>query len=257
MKKILLTGFFLMIPFFYTIAQTGKVVLIEGFSETGCGACAQYDSSFQALINANSEKVVLINYHCHYSLDTFYTYYKACNERYGYYTNMSGFPSAMANGKEPIKKSSHLSYINQTLINKLYDEEPHFKFDISCKSAGKGNSHKTNIQIKATALKEYPGKYLRLYIAITENNIDHEKRYKKKSVNGINIFNHILRALIPTVDGILIGPQKVGKVNKIKASFVNDDKEIDFKEVRIVAYVQDLITKEVFGAAVTKEHPFK
>ncbi len=256
MKKILLPALFLLFQFINSFAQTGNVVLIEEFTETGCGACSEYDSSFQALTNANSEKVAVINYHCFYSLDTFYTYYKACDKRFGYY-NLSGYPSAMANGMQPEKNSSHLSYVNESLINTLYNKAPKFKFDIACTSTGKGKSHCTSIKVKATALKNNPGKDLRLFIAITENNIDHEKRYKKKSVNGVNEFNHILRGLLPGPDGTLIGSQKVGKVNKIKATFINDDKEINYKEIRVVVYIQDQATKEVFGAAVTKEHPFK
>ena len=257
MKKVILLGLFLTIPFISLFAQTGNLVLIEEFTETGCGACSQYDSSFQALTNANAEKVVVLNYHCFYSLDTFYTYYKACDKRSGFYGNIVGFPSALANGQLPEKSSSHLSYINQSLINRLYNREPQFKFDIVSTSTGKGDRHSTSIKVKATALKAYTGKNLRLFIAITENNIDHEKRYNKKSVNGVNAFNHILRAHVPGPDGILIGPQKAGKVNKLSASFANDDKEINFKEVRVVVFVQDMTTKEVLGAAVTKEHPFK
>ena len=113
MKKVLLSGLFFLIPFIYSSAQSGNMVLVEEFTETGCGACAEYDSSFQVFTNANADKIALINYHCFYALDTFYTYYKACDKRYNYY-GASGYPSAMANGKEPGKGSSHLSYVNQT-----------------------------------------------------------------------------------------------------------------------------------------------
>ena len=256
MKKVILTGLFLFFTLIYSAAQTGNVVLIEEFTETGCGACSQYDSSFQALTNANSEKVVVINYHCFYALDTFYTYYKACDKQSSFYGNIVGFPSAIVNGQLPEKNSSHLSYANQSLIDKLYNREPQFKFDIISTSTGKGNHHSSSIRVKATALKAYPGKDLRLFIAITENNINHEMRYNKKSVNGVNNFNHILRAHVPGPDGFLIGPQIKGKVNKIKASFTNNDKEVDYKEVRVVVYIQDMKTKEILGAATTKNHPF-
>ena len=256
MKKVILTGLFLFFTLIYSVAQKGNVVLIEEFTETGCGACSQYDSSFQALTNANAEKVVVINYHCFYALDTFYTYYMACDKRSSFYNNIIGYPSAIVNGQLPEKNSSHISYVNQALINKLYDREPQFKFDISSIPTGKGKKHSTSIRIKATALKAYPEKDLKLFIAITENNIDHEKRYNKKAVNGVNNFNHILRAHVPGPDGFLIGSQLKGKVNKIKASYSNDDKEIDYKEVRIVVYIQDMKTKEILGAATTKNNPF-
>ena len=95
-----------------------------------------------------------------------------------------------------------------------------------------------------------------VFIAITENNIDHEKRYNKKAVNGVNNFNHILRAHVPDQDGFLIGSQIKGKVNKIKTSYTNDDKEINYKEVRMVVFIQDVNTKVVLGAAVMNKNPF-
>ena len=72
MKKILLL---ISISFYSLIAlsQTGRRVLVEEFSETGCGACAEYDSAFQVMTNANADKISVINYHCFYMLDTFFT----------------------------------------------------------------------------------------------------------------------------------------------------------------------------------------
>jgi hypothetical protein len=256
MKKGFHFGLFLILFSFAANAQTGNRVLIEEFTETGCGACSQYDSAFQALTNANAEKVAVLNYHCFYALDTFYTYNKACDTRYAQY-DLTGFPSAAVNGKKPSPSSGHLSYVNQSLIDKLYDTPPQFKFDIKCKASNKGNSHSTKITVTATALKDYEGKDLRLLVVATENNINHEQRYHAKAVNGVNEFNHIVRAFLPDKEGTPIGDQKSGKVNTVKVAFTNDDKEINFKEVRIVAFIQDSKTHEIIGSAVTTEHPFK
>jgi hypothetical protein len=240
----------------YTFAQSGNRVLIEEFTETGCGACAQYDSAFQALTNANSEKVAVLNYHCYYALDTFYTYNKACDTRYAQY-NLEGFPSAAVNGKKPSPTVGHLSYVTQSLIDKLYDTPPQFKIEIAAKADNKGDNHKTKLTVTATALKDYPGNDLRLMVVATENNINHFERYHNKAVNGINEFNHIVRAFIPDKEGSEIGEQKAGKVNTVKLSFRNDDKEMNYKEVRIVAFIQDSKTHEILGSTVTSEHPFK
>ena len=113
------------------------------------------------------------------------------------------------------------------------------------------------IKVTATALIDYPGNDLRLLVAVTENNINHEERYHKKSVNGVNEFNHIIRAFLPDIEGSPIGEQKKGKSNTVKVAFTNDEKEMNYKEVRIVAFIQDSKTHEVLGTAVSKEHPFK
>src|SRR5687767_4961989 len=110
-------------------AQTGRIILIEEFVETACSACAQYDSAFQAVTNGNADKVAVINFHCHYRLDPFYTFNKACDERYEEY-KLSGFPCAMMNGRNPVPSSSHMSYVTQLRIDALYNQPALFKFDI-------------------------------------------------------------------------------------------------------------------------------
>jgi hypothetical protein len=255
MKKSILIVMFLTCLQGYTNAQTGSRVLIEEFTETGCGACAQYDSAFQALTNSLSDKVAVLNYHCFYMLDTFYQYNKACDNRYIQY-QLHGYPQAVANGMPGDLKSTHITGITRQHLEKLYNQEPNYQFEIAGKSTGKKDVHSTEIKVKVKALKEVPGKDLRLFIAVTENNINHIERYHKKSINEINEFNHIVRAFIPTIDGTPIGEIKAGKTATFKASFTNDDKEINYKEVEVVVFVQDYTTKEVLGTAVLKGHPF-
>ncbi|HXH19230.1 MAG TPA: Omp28-related outer membrane protein [Chitinophagales bacterium] len=240
----------------FAAAQTGRVVLIEEFAETGCSACAQYDSAFQAITDAHADKVAVINFHCHYKSDPFYTFNKACDKRYAYY-GLSGFPCAMMNGRNPAPASSHISFVTPARINALYSQEPQFEFDIQSKTTGSGNTRTARIEVAATSLKDNPSKDLALFIVVTENNIIYEERYGSKSVNGINRFNHIMRAMLPDEEGTPIGAQTKGKMNNVEVTFANDEKEINYTEVRIVAFVQDKTTKEVLGAAVTKEHPFK
>ena len=255
MQKTILLAILMFTSSIGSNAQTGNLVLIEQFTETGCGACAQNDSAFNALINANTDKVAVISYHCYYTLDPFYAYNKAGYDRYAFYQMKDGFPSAMVNGKKPNTNSAHLSYVKEPVINAAYNQPPQFKFNISCTSTGKGNIHSASINVIATALKANPSQNLRLFVVITENNINYEQRYHSKSTNSINEFNHIMRAMLPDT-GNVIGEQTEGKINKVKVIFTNDDKEINFKEVRIIVFVQDYETREILGTAVTNDHPF-
>ena len=257
MKKIIITAFFIITCSICTHAQTTNVVLIEEFTETGCGACSQYDSSFQALTNANADKVAVINYHCFYTGDPFFAYNKTGDQRYNFYGIKDGFPSVMMNGKKAGSTSAHMHYVNQRGIDAMYNMPAQFKFDIQYKSTGKGAVHSADIKVAATALKDNASTNLRLFVVSTENNIDYKERFKSMAVNGINDFNHILRAILPDTNGIVLSAQITGNVNNAKVSLINDDKEINYKEVQIVVFIQDIITKEILGAATLKESPFK
>jgi hypothetical protein len=238
--------------FHFANAQTGNVVLIEQFTETGCGACSQYDSAFQAMIRANSEKVAVINYHCFYKLDTFYTYNRSCDVRYGVYAIKDGYPTAIANGKKPGVTSAHMSFVKESVINKFYEEPPKFKIEITKTPDKKIKGNNEVIKIKATPLEESTSKDIRIFVAITENNINYFERYKTKTPNGLNYFDNIIRAMLPDTGGFQIGPIKSGKAKEIKVTYINDDKEVNFKETKIIAFVQDMETKEILGTSVLK-----
>jgi len=233
-------------------AQSGNVVLIEQFTETGCGACSQYDSAFQAMIRANSEKVAVINYHCFYKLDTFYTYNQSCDKRYGVYEIKDGYPTAIANGKKPGVTSAHMTFVKESVINKYYEEPPKFKIEISKSPDKKIKGNNEVIKVKATPLQENPSKDIRIFVAITENNINYFERYKTKTPNGLDHFDNIIRAMLPDTGGYQIGSVKTGKAKEVKVTYINDDKEINFKETKIIAFVQDMETKEILGTSVLK-----
>lgn len=257
MKKKLLAAILFFIPTMFAFAQTGNTVLVETFTETGCGACAEYDSAFNALMNANAEKVAVLNYHCFYSADAFKNYTRAGDQRYAFYPVKGGFPSGVVNGKKPLPDSFHILYVNAPLIDKEYNKPAQFKVDITSKSTGKGNVHSADIVVKATALKDYPDKDVRVFVVVTENNINYKDRYHVLATNGVKNFTHIVRAMLPDSSGTVIGAQSNGKTKKVKVSYTNDDNEINYKEVRVVAFVQDVETKEVLGTALMNESPFK
>ncbi len=238
-------------------AQTGNVVLIEVFSETGCGACAEYDSSFKALTDTNADKVAVISYHCFYSQDPFFTYNRTGDQRYAFYKIKDGFPTAMVNGKKAGETSAHLYFVKAPVIQTMYNQPAQFNLDVRCVRSKKNNLNTAELKLKVTALKENPSKDLRLFVVATENNIDYKERYHSTTSNGLNTFNHIMRAMLPDTNGIVISPQTIGKVNKAIISYTNDDKEIHFNEVQFIVFVQDIVSKEVLGATVVKETPVK
>ncbi len=255
MKIISPLIFALTILSFCSFAQKGNPVLIETFSETGCGACAAYDSAFQAVIKANAEKVVVINYHCYYTMDSLYQYNKICDQKYGYY-DIKGFPGAMINGQMPNSTSSHMTYITSAVIDKHYNTDKLFDFDITFKPKKNKENHSVDILINTTSLKESPGQDLRLYVVITEDNIDYEKRFKTKSTNGKNDFSDIMRTYLPDSGGTALNAYKSGMMSSIKVNYTNDDKNIDYKEVQVVVFVRDVATKKILGVATKKEGMF-
>ena len=64
----------------------------------------------------------------------------------------------------------------------------------------------------------------------TKNNINYKERYHATAVNGLTVFNHIARMLLPDSSGAIVKASAAGKSETIKVSFTNDDKEINYKD---------------------------
>jgi hypothetical protein len=251
-KAILLILFSILVNNLF--AQERNVVLIESFSETGCGFCAKEDSAYNALMRSKYDKVAVINYHCFYKLDTFYQYNKASDHRYLYY-KLKGVPAGLINGLYPVKFSSYITFIKSELIDSLYSKPPQINFQVSYSPFSKNNSNGTKIKIKGTALKDIPLDSLSLFVVVTESNINHIERYKKKSVYGINEFDHIMREMLTGKEGKLIGKLEKGKTFSTSLTYTNNDATINFKETQVIVFLQDLTSGEVFGTTVSK-HPY-
>jgi hypothetical protein len=239
-----------------TSAQTNNVVLIEVFTETGCGACAQNDSAFQSIVKENEGKVAVIAFHCYYSLDRFYQYNKACDQRYVYY-GLKGYPSATVNGAKAGGTSEHLAYVTTPVIDKIYSKPKQFDISISTKGNMQGDKHTTEINVNTKSLNDFSEKDLRLFVAVTESNIDYEKRFKEKAVNEVKIFNNIFRTFLTDSLGKPMKNIHVNKENMEKFVLKSEDTGINYEEVRIVAFIQDINSKEILGAAVSRKNPFK
>ena len=100
-------------------AQNQRVLLLESFTNTGCGPCAAYNPAMDALIANNADKIAAIKYHVNWpsSADPMYLHNTAENGARTSYYNVTGVPQVVIDGT---RFSGNPNQVTQGIIDQLY-----------------------------------------------------------------------------------------------------------------------------------------
>ena len=99
-KTTLIVASLLMLISLKINAQNERILLLESFTNTGCGPCAMYNPGMDALIAANPDKVVAIKYHVNWpsSADPMYLHNTSENGNRVSYYGVNSVPHVVVDG---------------------------------------------------------------------------------------------------------------------------------------------------------------
>lgn len=246
-------------PFTSRISNSGRVVVVELFTGAQCPPCIAADLAFDALTKTyKPTEVVLLQYHVHIpGPDPLTT---PDNEaRQAYYSRVArGTPTILVNGQPGAEgggsrfeaQDKYHEYLN--LIKPLLEAPARAKI----KAAAVQKGDKIEITAEVADL-ETPGEKVRLRLALIEEEVQY------KGGNRLPLHHHVVRAMPGGVHGLaLTGP--TGKqavtvdLEKLrqeltayldtfakKNPFPNPNRPLAFKNLRVVAFVQNDETKEI------------
>ncbi len=246
--------------------QSDRVAVFELFTGAQCPPCVAADVAFDGLMKSyKPTELVLIQYHMHIpgpdpltNPDT--------EARWQYYGNLRGVPSALFNGKqqaEPKERGgggmaqSEAKYKQyKRIIDPILDEENSIKLGGSVTTKG----DKIAIKIDVDGIKE-ASDHLKLRLVLVEESI------KYPGGNGIRFHHHVVRAMPGGADGFAIKEKSASKTaevdlaalrkslkeylenyEKTEREFANPDKPLAFKNLRVIAMLQDDGTKDILHA---------
>lgn len=209
-------------------------------------------------VKNNPGKVILLAYQCNVEpkpLENDLLANKDCQQRKRFY-GFTYVPYACFNGRSAGNNFNPNS-ITDNLINQEFQKAPNFTFSIATRSTSV-SPHSCAITVTATALSDYTSQSpISLFAAIIEDSIDYQKVYGQAAKNGKNDYNHVLRKLLPDTTGKNIGNQKAGQNNSAEFTYTNDEKYQNHKNIRVIAFIQDMGSKSILGAFLTQTHPFQ
>ncbi len=250
MKKI----FTLLFAFFVTAslltAQSNRVVMVEEGTQASCPPCASQNPAFDALLDANADKVVVLKYQTSWpgfdqmNLDN----PTEVQDRVDYYS-FEGVPSGYVNGVAVADDCNAYAgapiCLAQGEIDAAYSETS--AFDMAIEAYTDETNTILTIMGSVTATADVSGD-LRLRVALTEKTI---YAYDVPGgTNGETSFHHVLKKFIGGSMGFdLEDNWTAGQTYEINETLDLSTLPIyNIEELEVVAFVQDDNTKAIHQA---------
>lgn len=227
----------------YSQQLTNKnIVIVENFTNTGCGPCAKFAPVLDQVVNDKLGDVICLKCHGSYPdrEDPFYLSEQAnLDQRIAFY-GINSYPTLLINGTETRYS------LSPTLLGAMFDNarETDMKYDItmSCSSA----DHKLKVEGDVSSNTDVTdASSLRLFAVAIEEYYKAPKAYS----NGESEMEYVAKRFMPDGNGAAIA-QSIEKDTPYNFSFsCSLDNFYDENELGVVAFVQDINTKQIVASA--------
>ncbi len=235
-------------------AQYQRMVLFEEFTQASCGPCASQNPAFNALLDDNLDKATSIKYQTSWpGFDPMHNHNPSqVNTRVSYY-GVTGVPTAIMDGAYAANDcGAYLgapACVNQTDIDNQYAVESPFYMELTHTVANDYGS--VDVELYIATNDNVSGNFV-AHIVVVERAIIFETA---PGSNGEKEFYNVMKRMLPAATGTEIsdswGP---GDATTILESW-NFENVYDPSEIAIVAFIQDVTTKEVMQAAYSAPAP--
>jgi hypothetical protein len=235
-----------------------RVVLLELFTGAQCPPCVPADLACDALLQTyKPSEVVLLQYHLHAPAPDPLT--NADDEKRAQFYNVAGTPALFLNGKEgpPVGGLKQHTREHYKTLRKLLDEELEAPAQAQLKLSADRKGDRIAIQAEVAGLKQAQ-EDVRLRLVLVEDMVRYTGR------NGLRLHHHVVRVLPGGVDGLAVkdGSAKQSVTVSVpelsqslltyltnsKRRFLDGERPLDLKHLKVIALVQDDKTKEVLQA---------
>jgi hypothetical protein len=246
--------------------KSERIALVELFTGAQCPPCVAADVAFDAALRTyKPSQAIFLQYHLHVPRPDPLTNADAERREKYYGDEIQGTPTAFVNGKaaKPMGGPKALSKSSYDALKEQTDEELEKDADGKIKLVLERKGDKINVKAEVSDLAK-AGEKVRLRLVLVEDVVPYA------GTNGQRLHHHVVRAFPggtegfalnrkkPNVQNLTVSLTEVGKgLNEYldgagkKQPFLDDDRPLDLKHLKIVAFVQDDETKEILQAAQT------
>jgi len=245
MKKLLLVS----AAFFfgtYAFSQSQRLVLFEEFTSENCPPCAATNPGVNALLNANSTKVVSIKYQNDIPSPGPMYYHNTVDveARQTVYANNYS-PNGILDGNVYNDQPATLT---QTTISNRYAVASPFTITVSHYLSPAHDSIYAHATITCS---QAVSATMVAHMVVIERNIYFTTA---PGSNGEKTFEGVMKKMLPTSSGTsMAASQTVGLVTNLDYSWKLAN-VYDTNQLAVVAFVQNTSTKEVYQAGYSRTH---
>ena len=236
----------------FTIVSTAlnaqsRVVLIEQFTNSSCPPCGAASPSVFAYANANPSQVAVIAYHTLFPYNNDSMYFEnptEATQRVNYYS-VAGVPSSIMDGNVYSGSTNPFIATISTSVNNRLTVAPRYTIQASGLTLN-GNQLSGSINFKSLTATNL-GETLKAQVVVVEKNVLKSAYAASPGANSETEYGYVMRKMLPDASGtplvnLALNGTDVVNVNWTLTNIKNKG------EVRVVAFVQNTTTKEVYQA---------
>lgn len=219
-----------------------KIVLLEDFANVSCDPCVPANEILHKLSSEYSGKIAIIKFPANFPAenDPLYLDAKEYSDSRMKYYNIYAVPTVFVDGiTSPV--SSDVNSVKNAIDQQLAKTP---LFDISLEKTIKGSVIEVSSEIKLISDQNIPLENIVIHTIVMEEEISFTT---PPGTNGEKTFYDVVRKMVPGIEG-----QKLALKNKIqKVNFSIDiQSKWNTSKLKIVMFLQNKITKEVFQAGI-------
>ncbi|HRF40826.1 MAG TPA: Omp28-related outer membrane protein [Saprospiraceae bacterium] len=251
MKQLLPALLLLLLPAL-TNAQAVRRVMVESFTQASCGPCASQNPAFNALLQSNGDKVVLLKY------QTNWPGYDPMNEqnpsevaaRVTYYQTTS-VPNVRLDG---VQNAGVASAVTQAMINNRLNQSTPIDMTLDHQISAGFDSIFIQCKIKNLGATEFNPGGVVLHTAVTEKQILFPTA---PGSNGEVDFKSVMRKMLPNASGAALAAIPAGDSVTITYAAALPSYIYNFARIGVVAFVQKTSDRQVYQAVESFPKPLQ
>lgn len=246
MKKYISSILVLIFANIIVFAQQ-RVVLIEQFTNSSCPPCASYSPLVYDHVNNNPTICCAVAFHTSfpYSNDSMYwDNTTESDQRVGYYA-VSGVPYSIVDGNVYDGPSTVFTSVISSTVSDRATVAPKYIIQ-STNFILNGNQLSGSFKFISTNSSN-SGENLVAHIVVIEKNVLKSAYLASPGSNSETSYEYVMRKMLPDTDGMVLVNTAINGSDSTLINWpLNKIKDVD--ELRVVVFVQNNTTKEVYQA---------
>jgi thiol-disulfide isomerase/thioredoxin len=223
-----------------TVAQN-RVVLIEQFTNSGCGSCAAYTPTVYNYLNNNPADVVGVSYHASFPYNDSMHYENPtdANARINFY-NIGGVPHSVVDGNYFDNSTNVLNPTIATTINTRKAIAPAYEITNPTLTLV-GNQLSGTFAFKSLNTSTAN---LVAHVVVIEKDVLKSSYAASPGNNSETHYPYVMRKMFPTANGTILSNTTINGTDSINLNWTLAHIKNN-AQLRVVAFVQNTTTKEV------------
>ncbi len=229
--------------------QQGRTVLIEQFTNSGCPPCAVSTPSVYQFGRNNPSQTAVIAYHTSFPyLDSMHLENPTdANARTAFY-GVNGVPHSIMDGNQYRATTSTFTSQMQGRFNQRSIVDVTYSLNLSDFEL---RSDSLFVKVQANSLAAQNGTdSLRLFVVVVEDLVQKSSYAASPGANSLTSYSFVMRKILPEAGGYRLMNTAWGGNDSLSLNW-KLQKIKDINQLRVVVFVQNMTTKEIYQAQIS------